>query len=125
MKNKPQKALSIRQPWAWLIIHGYKDVENRSWETSIRGKIYIHAGKTFDYDGYYWVKKRFEIDLPLPENFDHGGLVGIVDLIDCVSDCRSDWFIGPYGFILRNPEKITFIPMKGKLGFFPIGESKA
>jgi len=31
------KALSIRQPYAWLIIHGYKDIENRTWGTRVRG----------------------------------------------------------------------------------------
>ena len=42
------KAISIRQPWAWLIVHGYKDVENRTWATKHRGPILIHAGKTLD-----------------------------------------------------------------------------
>ncbi|MNQ62267.1 ASCH domain protein [compost metagenome] len=39
------KALSIRQPWAWLIIHGGKDVENRSWHTKHRGRFLVHAAK--------------------------------------------------------------------------------
>jgi len=42
------KAILIRQPWAWLIVHGYKDVENRTWSTKYRGPILIHAGKTLD-----------------------------------------------------------------------------
>ena len=37
------KTLSIRQPWASLIVKGFKDVENRSWRTPIRGEIAIHA----------------------------------------------------------------------------------
>ncbi len=37
--------LSIRQPWAWLIVNGYKDIENRTWSTRFRGKVLIHAGK--------------------------------------------------------------------------------
>lgn len=37
------KALSIRQPWAWLILHGGKDIENRSWNTNFRGRFLIHA----------------------------------------------------------------------------------
>jgi hypothetical protein len=40
------KALSIRQPWAWLIIHAGKDIENREWRTSFRGPVLIHASKT-------------------------------------------------------------------------------
>ena len=39
------KALSIRQPWAWLIIHAGKDVENRTWCTNYRGRFLVHAAK--------------------------------------------------------------------------------
>ncbi len=39
------QALSVRQPWAWLIVAGYKDVENRGWATKYRGRILIHAGR--------------------------------------------------------------------------------
>ena len=38
------KALSIKQPWAWLIVNGFKDIENRTWRTKIRGEFLIHAG---------------------------------------------------------------------------------
>src|ERR1051326_1498970 len=44
------KALSVRQPWAWLIIYGGKDIENRDWPTSHRGPTLIHAGKQWDID---------------------------------------------------------------------------
>jgi tetratricopeptide (TPR) repeat protein len=46
------KALSIRQPWAWLIVHGVKDVENRTWRTNFRGRFLVHAGMRFDEDGH-------------------------------------------------------------------------
>lgn len=39
------KALSILQPWAWLITAGHKDIENRRWWTNYRGPFLIHAGK--------------------------------------------------------------------------------
>jgi len=39
------RALSVKQPWAWLIVNGYKKIENRNWPTSFRGRIYIHAGR--------------------------------------------------------------------------------
>ncbi|HHY88739.1 MAG TPA: ASCH domain-containing protein, partial [Chloroflexi bacterium] len=42
------KALSVRQPWAWLIAQGYKTVENRTWATNYRGPLLIHAGKKPD-----------------------------------------------------------------------------
>jgi hypothetical protein len=40
------RTLSIRQPWAWLIVNGHKPVENRDWATSFRGPVLIHAGLT-------------------------------------------------------------------------------
>lgn len=44
------KVLSIRQPWAWLIMTGLKDIENRTWNTDFRGRFAIHASKKFDWD---------------------------------------------------------------------------
>ena len=44
--------LTIRQPWAWAIIYGGKDVENRSWLTKHRGPLLVHAGSAFEPDGY-------------------------------------------------------------------------
>src|SRR3954453_23306276 len=41
------RALTIRQPWAALIMAGSKDVENRVWPTSFRGRLAIHAGLRF------------------------------------------------------------------------------
>ena len=75
------KALSIRQPWAWLIVNGYKPVENRTWNTKVRGLILIHASKGFDKAGYAWVRDNFpEIVLPIPQQFERGGIVGIANL---------------------------------------------
>ncbi len=62
-------ALSIRQPWAWLIINGYKDIENRSWPTNYRGTFFIHASKTFDNTGYKIVKERYKNNNPRAERF--------------------------------------------------------
>ena len=40
------KAITIKQPWASLIVAGIKDIENRTWKTSFRGRVLIHAAKT-------------------------------------------------------------------------------
>ena len=123
------KALSIKQPWAWLIVNGHKAVENRSWNTKFRGEFYIHASKSWDKNGYEWVKLNFpEIKMPNKEEFEKGGVVGRANLINTVhiSDKRlltsSDvpWFIGEYGFILDNMEVTEFQPLKGSLGFFEV-----
>lgn len=41
------KALSVRQPYAWLIVNGIKDIENRTWRTGYRGPVLIHASKNY------------------------------------------------------------------------------
>lgn len=115
------KGLSIKQPWAWLIVNGFKDIENRKWATAMKGRVYIHASKVFDDEGYQYVKKYFPtINMPVKAEFDMGGLVGIVEITDCVTKHNSPWFEGTFGFVLRNPQKIKFVPYKGNLKFFEV-----
>ena len=49
-----------------------------------------------------------------------GGIVGSVEIVDCVEDSDSPWFIGRYGFVLRDPRPMPFVPWKGALGFFGV-----
>ena len=101
-------ALSIRQPWAHRIIFEGKDIENRDWPTRFRGPVLIHAGKGVDADD------RDDISPAMWR----GGIVGAAEIVDCVSESTSRWFFGAYGFVLRNPIALEFIPCKGALGFF-------
>lgn len=103
------KALSIRQPWAWRIIHEGKDIENRCWPTRFRGTFLIHAAKGVDAEDRDEVRAT---SMPL------GGIVGMADIVDCVSGSDSPWFFGPYGFVLENVRPLPFIPCKGALSFF-------
>ena len=124
------KALSIRQPWAWLIIHGSKDIENRGWPTKFRGRVLIHAGKTMtvaDYEACaLFVMGMTQNDLPQDfwfPTFDSlkselGGIVGEVEITGCVTESQSPWFVGEYGFTLANPKPLPFQPCKGSLSFF-------
>lgn len=112
--------LSIRQPWAWLIANGHKDIENRSWPTKFRGKFLIHAGKKFDED-FEPADERVlgeEMGIILPNKFDFGGIVGMAEITDCVKESNSPWFFGEYGFVIKNAEPLPFYPCKGQLGFF-------
>lgn len=113
-------AISVRQPWAWLIVNGYKDIENRKWATNIRGPVLIHAGQSTA-DLYFDVQERlvrhFKIrDLPL--EYSTGGIVGVVEIVDCVERHRSRWFNGPSGWVLANPRPLPFKKCLGKLKFF-------
>ncbi len=114
------KALSIKQPWAWAIIHAGKDVENRTWFTHYRGPLLIHASKSYDMKGKQWIKNEFGIRVPaaLPR----GGIVGQVTLAHCVNGSPSHWFQGPYGFLLEDPKPLPFVPCKGQLMFFEAPE---
>lgn len=123
------KALSIRQPWAWAIIHAGKDIENRTWWTYYRGPVFIHAAKGMTRDEYedcldtiHHISRThsFPAGLPLPvfEELERGGIVGQARIINCCSKSCSPWFSGPYGFVLVDAKPLPFRPIKGALGFF-------
>lgn len=113
------KALSIRQPWAWLILHGGKDCENRPWRTTHRGPLLIHASKTVDREAYAQLRAR-GVDMPALSGMPIGGIVGHVYVVDCVEEHESEWFTGPYALVLANPEPREFVPRKGRLGLFEV-----
>ena len=115
------RALSIQQPWAWAIMNWGKDIENRPWRTKYRGELYIHVPIGFDFIGCAWMlesKKSLGIEMPSIFDFKHCGIIGKVNLVDCVNVSTSPWFSGPYGLVLSAPEPVDFIPMRGKLGIF-------
>ena len=116
------KALSIKQPWAWAIIHG-KDIENRTWPTRFTGSFFIHAGKKFDHYGYQWLldhRNLLMTKIPHPDDFQIGGIVGISKIVDCVSSHTSPFFFGPWGFVLEDSREHDFYTCRGQLGFFNI-----
>lgn len=122
-------ALSIRQPWAWLILNGGKDIENRDWPTRFRGRVLVHAAKGMTRDEWEgaWIHalgtgaspKAVEAGLTR-DNIARGGIVGSVEIVDCVADSDSHWFVGRYGFVLRDPILLPFTPWRGQLGFFDV-----
>ena len=71
------KALTIKEPWASLIINGYKEYEFRSWKTNYRGKILIHAGMSMDKD---MISRFKDYDL----KYMSGCIIGEADLVDCI-----------------------------------------
>lgn len=117
------KAISIRQPWAWLIVNGYKDIENRSWNTKYRGRVLVHAAKgmtrkEYDEACMMIVDRLISVDIPDFEDLQRGGIVGYTHIVNCVDTSDSPWFFGPKGFILSTSEPLPFYPMRGRLGFF-------
>lgn len=135
------KALSIKQPWAELIIAGIKDVENRTWGTSYRGPLLIHAGKVAD---SRWLDADWRDALGLPPkavtHLEHvgvkdglpmalGGIIGCVELIDVRKPFRGrvayrQWHeYGMTGWYLKNPQRFDQpIPWRGQLGLFDVAD---
>ena len=103
------KILTLRQPWAYLITRGRKNIENRSWPTKYRGPFLVHASQAVN----RLACEHHGID---PKDLETGGVVGMAEIVDCVSDHPSTWFEGPYGFVLRNRKALPFVKWKGTLG---------
>lgn len=122
-------ALSIRQPWAWLIVHGHKDIENRDWPTNFRGRLLVHAGKTFTRKYYteccaqLGAAGMLPSSLPSYEELQQqtGGLVGWTRITDCQPEHPSPWKQdGTYGFVLSDSSPMPLVPFNGKLNFFNV-----
>jgi len=121
------KGLTIREPWATLIIEGYKEYEFRSWKTNYRGKILIHAGKTLEKN----MSTRFE---KYNLKYNCGYIIGEATITDCklVDEKFSKQLnrlnsvvytnsnhIETYAWKLENIKKYDKpIPCKGKLGLW-------
>lgn len=118
------KTLTIKQPWAASIIVKKKDVENRSWSTSYRGPVLIHAGLGAfrDFDAMEYISERVSsssLDLIKTIKVTRGAIIGIAEIVDCVRDSRSKWAIdGHWHWILKNQKNIVPIYTKGKLGLW-------
>lgn len=122
------KAISVQQPWAWMMTNGPKDVENRTWHTDYRGPILIHASKKFDREGYLWIlqnaDKLFKPGFKFPgqSGYQCGGIVGKAELKKTVRALSySPWMFGPWGFVMDNRSPVDFYPCKGQLGIYETG----
>lgn len=143
------RALTVRQPWAWAIAHGGKDVENRSWPTSYRGLLAIHAGARWDEDGA-WDRRVIDaaskdqhpggyFDPPLKVEFDTGtgrtlrllsdnrrfvlgAVIAVAELVDVTRGDSSPWAVpGEFHWRLANVRPLDEpVPCKGRLGLWTL-----
>src|SRR5262245_1579965 len=122
MKGIP--ALTVRQPWAWAIVAGHKDIENRSWATKYRGTLYIHAASQLADETSL---RQFEalcqrVGIPCPDyaSLPLTAIIGSVRVVDCLDTHESPWAEGPKCWVLTNAESIKPRIMRGSLGlWFP------
>lgn len=120
------KILTVRHPWAWAIIHGGKDIENRTWVPTgqYRGPVLIHAGMALDGTGFDLVHKLCE-DVPEHDRFQQsrGKIIGMVDVVDCVRDHKSLWAENGddiWHWVLANPRPVKHsLHVRGQLGIKP------
>ena len=136
------KALSLRQPWAWLVLNG-KSIENRRWRTPFRGDFLIHAAKGCTEDEHFDalmfaqnVDAKLAQRMPGWKETERGGIVGIAKLVEVIAprDSQEALHVGCYpaglewrwhfpeqwGFVLENVRPIPFVPCKGALSFFDV-----
>lgn len=139
------RILTVRQPWAWAIIHGGKNVENRTRNIAgdYRGPVAIHAALEFDVlavsgrsDALMAAVTAYNVAHPDPLDGspwfrDRGAIIGVVDLIDshpfhsCIQQQHDgDWIVcsewaerSGHHLVLANPRALDEpIPWKGALG---------
>lgn len=127
------KAISIKQPWASLIVHGIKDIENRTWvcpQKYIGKRVLIHAsaGNKFNINlndeqmiaAFPLISKKSVL-----EHWDFGAIIGSVKIVSCVQNHSSVWAEkGVFNWVLSEPILFdTPISAKGRLGFWECKET--
>lgn len=126
------KALSIRQPWAWAILHAGKNVENRSWKRpwAPEGLILLHASggcTEVEYQEAARIIERVGLQRPPPlSELQRGGLVGAFRITRAV---RHDHPASPWaepGLVhlhLADVQPVNWVPLRGQLGFFDVPDA--
>lgn len=139
------KALTVKNPWAWLIAHGIKDIENRTWRTNFRGRVYIHAAASLDsrhremsllFSRKQWISMNNDtINKMIRGSFPMSQILCSVEIIDCVMDHSSIWAekgIDEQGkqiwnWVLTNPQpapQYEGLKIKGSLSFWDVTEDR-
>jgi len=121
------KTLTLKQPWAELVLQGRKKIELRKWNTNFRGNFFIHSSKVPDVDGM----KKFGFD-----NLPNGFILGKANLFEVkkyLNDeefdkdkdkhlATGDW--GNFGFLLDDVKRVEPISARGQLGFWDFNPDK-
>ncbi len=120
-RKDSMKALTIRQLWAYAILHLGKDVENRSWRTHYRGPLLIHAASYHERQP----REKLAENICRPPsaetlaNLPEGSIVGIARVVGCVKNSESRWAQkGAWHRLIKNPRRMRPIPCKGSLGLW-------
>ncbi len=126
MTDLPSIALSVRQPWAWAIVMGFKGIENRNRFAISKGDmrpmpIAVHAAQGMtraEYEDAADTMARIGVACPRPDDLIRGAIVGAVTVTAIVDHHPSPWFTGPRGLVLADARAVEPIPAAGRLGYF-------
>ena len=125
------KTLSLIQPWAQLIVIGAKKFETRSWTTTYRGPLLIHAAKRFPASARFFAQTEFTLGR-LPARIARGAIIGRVVLknihrteeiaptLTALERLYGDYTPGRWAWELTEAEMFEPIPWKGALGLFEV-----
>ncbi len=127
------RVISIRQPWAGLVLAGKKRIELRTWKQSLRGPVLLHAGKKPSKNQNAWALITPEIE-PLTQL--RGGIIGALKIVGIRHYPNTDAFIadqkyhgcglsdwkpkGYYGYLLQDATQLPFESLPGQLFFFRV-----
>jgi len=122
------RALSVLQPWASIILTGLKPLENRTWSTEYRGPLWIHASKARTRRNDATGEELANVGLPLFKDMVFGAIIGRVTLTDCLPleklppELREHWSCeGPICWVVSEPILLAEpIPMKGAMSLWRI-----
>lgn len=116
MTPRTLPAVTLWQPWAGAVFQLGKDVENRTWSTSYRGLLAVHAGQRWDASGAAWLA------VASSQAYPRGVLLGTVHLVAVTRDARSRWAQpGAWHWVLADPRPFPEpIPWRGRQGLFPV-----
>lgn len=121
------KALTVKQPWAWAIAHGGKNIENRMWRTGYRGPLAIHAGLTDDEEAIdFRIAKAWAAQQnrqPAQQTLIRGAIIATASLKDCHLErdgCCQPWGEpGAFHFVLADIQPlVTPVPCRGALNLW-------
>lgn len=144
------KALSMRQPWLWAVLHAGKRIENRRRNiTNYRGPILLHASSGCTLEewerAFYWVRARFggeaAVRMPALTDLVRGGIVGRARIVDVIPRYCAEslavaaaryfgadprwWMRDCYGYVLADVEPLPFVAWPGSLGVFHVPDDYA
>lgn len=118
-------ALTLKRPWPLAIARLGKDVENRTWSTSYRGPLWIHAGKAWDASAIPWMESKGLLTPDFPrDDSEHpsGVLVASCELVGVRTAVTSRWWNGAgYAWMLRDAREIPHEPVRGAQGLWIVG----